>query len=503
MSFLKLGNKTVLEFDLDEGEYSIYESDLLPFSLRDNLIDSKKEKNARTAIKNYRALMGFFRGRALSVKRENAKQILNSLHIPQSDDDDTVLKTMILCKALSVTDNYWITNSASESWESVNLRDNPLHETLSQIALTGFSPLSITGKIRTPELTALGLYAKAWRREDGKLYLYKASMSNGFQSEIEAEASNILDFSNVAHIHYDFFREGDLRLCKCESMCNADKSIVTALDVSEWCFRVNKDFLSFVRDLDSDNFYKTLIVDYLISNSDRHMKNWGFFMDNKSGVLTGLHPLFDHNNAFDAKRMLYPDGGDSYMMTEYNMRFCAELGLQHCDFQIDPYIPEYVFLNREHLKAFQDKAKRLHLKIHEPKSLFLIPDKSAVDYELLESDFLLKFKAIEGGVILQKEDIASAVDKEYGITKYLALGNWKRNEAMPDGEYATWIITNDTVDKSLALTESTIFPTVYYETAQEAFQAAQLDFQERLEKERERVDAEKASLKQTKAGQRD
>ncbi|MBQ8698037.1 MAG: hypothetical protein IJ521_03450, partial [Schwartzia sp.] len=453
MSFLKLGNKVVLEFDLKKGDFLIYESDLLPIPLRDRLIDSRKRKDFSSFAVNYDALMTYFHDRRLSVKRENAKAILNSLNIAQGDGNDTVLKTMILCKALSVVDDYWISNDSSETWENVNLRDNPLHETLSQIALSGFSPLSITGEIRTPELTALGLYAKTWRRENGILYLYKSSTLHGIESEIEVEVSNILDFTNVPHVHYDFLHENGLRLCKCKSMCSKSRSIVPAIDVATWCSRTGRDFDAFTRKLDSENYYKTLVVDYLVSNSDRHMGNWGFYMDNYTGELTGLHPLFDHNGAFDAKRMLYPDGGDSYMMMKYNMRFCAELGMKHCNFEIDPYIPENVFLNREHLKAFQDKAKRLHLKIHEPKSLFLIPDKSAVDYELLESDFLLKFKEIEGCVILQKEDIANAVDKEHGITKYLALGNWKRNEAMPDGEYATWIITNDTVDKSLALTE--------------------------------------------------
>ena len=40
------------------------------------------------------------------------------------------------------------------------------------------------------------------------------------------------------------------------------------------------------------------IADYILNNNDRHEQNWGFFMDNASGKLTGYCPLFDHDHSF-------------------------------------------------------------------------------------------------------------------------------------------------------------------------------------------------------------
>ena len=40
------------------------------------------------------------------------------------------------------------------------------------------------------------------------------------------------------------------------------------------------------------------VFDALSVNTDRHLGNWGFLVDNDSGDVTGFMPLFDHNLAF-------------------------------------------------------------------------------------------------------------------------------------------------------------------------------------------------------------
>lgn len=183
--YLKLQNKTIMEFDVDEF-FRVYDNNLMPFIIRDNIIDTSNcDNNSKEYNKiirnNVAAFSKFLSYRKLNINRENAKKIFNQLHIPQKDEFDVNLKTMILCKAMSVVDDYWITDNKNEKWEDVNVRDNPLHEVLAQLALFGSSPkmLTITGKICTPELTGQGTYAKAWFRENGVLYLYKAGTKFG------------------------------------------------------------------------------------------------------------------------------------------------------------------------------------------------------------------------------------------------------------------------------------------------------------------------------------
>ena len=156
-TYLKLQNTTVMSYDIDEGYYKIYHENLLPFIIRGavqdtTLISDNAKSIAKIQAENINALTEFYTNRTLSLNRENAKFILNQLGLSQKSNLDTKQKIMNFCKALSVADDYWITEDENEKWENVNLRDNPLHETLAHIALYGKS-LTVTGKIRTPELT--------------------------------------------------------------------------------------------------------------------------------------------------------------------------------------------------------------------------------------------------------------------------------------------------------------------------------------------------------------
>ena len=133
MTTLKLQDDPVLTFDLSKGDFHVIKNEKLPMLLRDNIIDSEQDDSRKAFVHNYQALMDFFHNRSLSIERENAKQILNALHIPQSEADDTVSKMMILGKGLSASDDHWITNNPADRWKDNNLRDNPLHEVLAQM----------------------------------------------------------------------------------------------------------------------------------------------------------------------------------------------------------------------------------------------------------------------------------------------------------------------------------------------------------------------------------
>ena len=105
-------------------------------------------------------------------------------------------------------------------------------------------------------------------------------------------------------------------------------------------------------------------------------------------------------------------------------------------------------------------------------------------------DFTNYFKKDEECVILEQRDIISRADQEKGIKHCLVLGNWKKNDAMPDGEYATWLVTNDTDDKSFVKRGGNYFPTVFYDSPKAALAAARRDLQERYKKEVDRIQHE-------------
>ena len=364
LTYLKLQNDTIAAFNFDEAICLIYDNARLPIYLRDTLTDTSGlsiQERYRTSQRNYNRLMGFFSKRTISIDRENAKYVLNALHISQGNDYDTIQKIMFLCKALSVTDDYWITNDENESWNGVNLRENHLTEVISQIALSGRA-LTITGNIHTPELTGQGAYAKGWFREPDGLYLYKAGYKNGPESNIECVVSNILDRTNVPHVQYFPAVKDGRSVCKCKNMCSNDYSIVPTEDVISWCQHNDVNFDTFVRKLDSETFYKTIVVDYLISNRDRHGQNWGFYMDNHTGELISLHPLYDHNNAFDVHDMNDSVGGESLMILGKSKKAAAMYAIKRCDFKVGQQIDRSLFLNSRQYESFTNRMQELGIK---------------------------------------------------------------------------------------------------------------------------------------------
>lgn len=42
------------------------------------------------------------------------------------------------------------------------------------------------------------------------------------------------------------------------------------------------------------------IIDYLTGNTDRHLENWGFIIDNRTNWCVSLYPLMDFNQCFKA-----------------------------------------------------------------------------------------------------------------------------------------------------------------------------------------------------------
>lgn len=363
MTYLKLEDTIVMKFDLNTKEYEVINPSLLPFSLRDRIIDTKKNLQpdmSQIWFNNQELLSNFFYNRSLSVNRENAKYILNQLNIRQNNDFESRFKAMIMCKGLSVSDSYWITNNIDEKWAEVKLDSHPLHETLQQIALFGRS-LTITGKLHTPELTTQGAYAKAWFRENSKLYLYKANSIGGNESEREVLASNILDCFNVPHVKYILTHKDNLTVCKCENMNLNNTSIIDSIEVETWFSKKGLNFFEEVKRIDSEMFFKTIVVDYLIANRDRHGGNWGFYMNNQNGKIICMHPLFDHNNAFDKNFMDDPEGGICQLLEGKTQKEAALYAIKHCDFRCIKPITKSMFFNDNMYKTFINRACELGL----------------------------------------------------------------------------------------------------------------------------------------------
>ena len=354
--YLMMENKKVAHFDLTKGIYKELQPDYMPFRMREAFRHGTSLEDIQA---DYDVVVDYLSGRILGLDRENAKKLLNAYHFTQNQSPVARARIAISCKAVSMTDSYWIkTEDDAIQWEDIDPKHAPLSESVTHIALSG-SSLMLNGKPLTPELTLHGSYAKAWVREGEDVYLYKKSGQKGTESEIEISVSKILDCFNLDHVRYEDCVFDNEKMCKCKNMATDRLSMVTAEDVYVYCSRHEKDFLQFALNLDSDSIMKMCTVDYLISNADRHLQNWGFYMDNQTGNLLCCHPLFDHNRAFDFQLMQDKTGGESMVFEGYSQKEAAAYALKKCPLTCHTPVTRDCFINAEHYESFMERASDL------------------------------------------------------------------------------------------------------------------------------------------------
>lgn len=290
--------KDVPLLDIQEnGACTILDFDRLPFALRKENV-------------SFIDFIEWVSNRALSIDRSFAKEILNALRLSQNNRY-AVCKA---CRGLSLEDAYWIRQEDDQkTWDEVSLFRHPLSLYITEIALSGTNVHDSIEewekrKIHTPELTTLGASAKGWIRQDGKLFLHKIG-------KYEIPADQILNMLDIPHIHYYISSEKEIRsylteerrqwiesvgnvMVNAELFTSEDISMVTFEEFQIFCENYGLDAFAEAEKIDREFYLKMQIADYLLNNNDRHEQNWGFFMENATGKLTGFCPLFDHDHAF-------------------------------------------------------------------------------------------------------------------------------------------------------------------------------------------------------------
>lgn len=301
--YLMLKDTKVLYFDFDDFVVEVIDDDLLPFCLRSNIRDSIILKDI---LHNVQEVKSYLSNRVLSLSRDNAKQIYAAFQIPQIDSIDNRVNICIKCKGVSIQDSYWVKgDDENVCWDNVNIRQNKLRDII-DISLSGFDPTITTNSI-CPELTTKGLFRKGWIHLGSDLYMLKSDRTNNFvNTKMEILASEILNcFENtidcIAYV-------GDLKdtvegtefISICKNFVDEKHSFIEAWEVMDYLKRCSMDFGTYCLHQWGNEFASIPVLDYIIVNTDRHTQNYGFLMNNGTGKLEKMAPLFDYNCALVA-----------------------------------------------------------------------------------------------------------------------------------------------------------------------------------------------------------
>lgn len=371
---LMMKDEVVLRVNMNEDKFIVENEKLLPYLLKNSLQELSEIKEGMSKYditqhivksrKNASAFISFLASRVLPLSRENAKKIYNLFGFSQLQDDISKARIAIVCRAISLQDNYWLKiDKTDEQWKDISIRDNSLSEAVAQVSLHGTS-LTVTGLPRTPELTGQGAYAKAWLREGGDLYLHKLGAHGNTEARIEVMVSDLLDKCNVDHLRYEEGASNGVYTCKCKCMTTDDITILPGLDFTTYCNRSGIDPFQEALRIDEESIYKMWIVDYLIANRDRHGLNWGFFCNCNTNEILGCHPLYDHNNSFDIEFMKTPDAPYLYD-NRMTMRQAAKIAMNRVDFHFTEEITREDFITDRQYTCFTERASELGIQVKE------------------------------------------------------------------------------------------------------------------------------------------
>ena len=212
------------------------------------------------------------------------------------------LSIIQVSKGLSLNDCYWVVEEGFEgTFAKYNLYENRFSKILALIAFTGYGSSIRTSLASCPEFTTNGMLPKCWRRDSGKILLFKGGTSGAYNTGNEPfsefYAAQIARAMGINAIDYKLSKwEG--HLCStCELFTSKKYSYIPVgrvvnggmNAVAAYYRSRGEDFVKALHDM--------LVFDAVICNTDRHFGNFGFLVDNETNEIVAPAPLFDHGNS--------------------------------------------------------------------------------------------------------------------------------------------------------------------------------------------------------------
>src|SRR5574344_670910 len=170
-------------------------------------------------------LISWLKHRTIPSNRRYVQNFLAKLGL----NEKNTIGILSVCYAFSLTDCYWVCpDFEKRTFKDLNLFENKFSKVLSLIAFTGYGSYTKSTFRSSPEFTTNGMLAKAWRRINGDIILYKSgtegAANTGNEPYSEFYASQIAKEMELNSISYGLSMWQE-RLC---STC----SLITTLAYS-------------------------------------------------------------------------------------------------------------------------------------------------------------------------------------------------------------------------------------------------------------------------------
>ena len=253
----------------------------------------------------------WWKDRAIPKTRDGAKSALQRLGYSSTGS------ALVNNLALSLNDCYWIKPFTSDlNWKDVNLFENDFVDSFGSLTFNINSKHDFRNITKFHFATSQGELKKKWCIDDeGKRFLLKGNYGDSYQQSLnELFACNIykqLGFNN--YLNYEIANLKTIANtngigCFSYNFCNNNVESISVWEYlqtrkikkNESLYHPLKDIcLSLgMKEKDFDYFIDwEIMIDFLITNTDRHMNNISILRDPDTLKTIGFAPVYDNGNS--------------------------------------------------------------------------------------------------------------------------------------------------------------------------------------------------------------
>jgi len=279
--------------------YELYNIDYAPLAVKNASKDTSKN--------TVKELNKWFKGRGIPSWRKDIETLLERLQISTTEE------LLNKAYALSLSDQYWIKQeNETIQWKDINFFENDFQ-------YKGFLAASLSATsdekldLHSPNNTTDGMLQKAWMIEKGERLLVKGTYTPSRQEPInEWLASAICERLQFDYCNYEIEVLDGKLVSKCKDFVSKDEEIIVAHDIFQSQKKSNStsDYEHYIHILEShqvpnarQNVENMFLLDYIIMNTDRHMKNYGIIRNVHTLQWVRTTPIFDNGQAMQCEKL--------------------------------------------------------------------------------------------------------------------------------------------------------------------------------------------------------
>ena len=290
------------KYNTIEKIYDIYNIEYAPLSVYN--ANKNISKNLVAEVNKW------FRNRGIPSWRKNIEKLLENLNFSTTEE------LLNKAYALSLSDQYWIKEQDSQiEWKDINFFENDFkYKAYLDISLSNSSDKRLNqAELKSPNNTTDGMLQKGWIIENGKRVLvkgiYQPSREEPINEWLASEICRRLDFY---HCDYSIDIINNRIVSKCESFVTSDEEIISAYDIYNSEKKSNNvtDLEHYINILEKHNVpdarknvENMFVLDFIIMNIDRHMKNFGVIRNVNTLEWVRTTPIFDNGESMQCDKL--------------------------------------------------------------------------------------------------------------------------------------------------------------------------------------------------------